>query len=270
MENNQNNEAFCPFCGRKKESQYIAIIHRNVFKMCECERSAMAKKEKEELSNGRKALFKRLQLCCNIRGKPAQYSFNNYTTEGYTGLDEIKKACIEYTGNPTKNLILCGGVGVGKTHLMSATANRIILNRVYACSKEGIADHVKQGILPQKPPLYYIREIDLCDLAFRLNDYAMRDDADDTLNICCERGLLCIDDLGIKTTYNERERALMYNIIDHRYINGLPTIITTNLTPNEIKGLLGIRSYDRLTEDCITLKIEGKSRRNSTHRSPSC
>ena len=75
--------------------------------------------------------------------------------------------------------------------------------------------------------------------------------------------LLIIDDLGA-----ERESEFMleqvFNIIDSRYRSGLPFIITTNLTWNQIKSPQNIeyaRIYDRIIERCFPVEVAGASRR---------
>ena len=78
--------------------------------------------------------------------------------------------------------------------------------------------------------------------------------------------LLIIDDLGAerKTEYMVEH---VFNIIDSRYRSGLPMIITTNLTADELKKPQAIeysRIYDRVLERCHPVKVEGVSRRRES------
>lgn len=66
----------------------------------------------------------------------------------------------------------------------------------------------------------------------------------------------------------ERETEYMgevvHNIIDNRYRAKLPLIITTNLTPDNLKNPTDIRKqriYSRLLEMCIPVLVPGKDRR---------
>lgn len=76
--------------------------------------------------------------------------------------------------------------------------------------------------------------------------------------------LLVIDDLGV-----ERESSYaaeqVYNVIDTRARSGLPLIVTTNLTIEEMKNpptMQFARIYDRVLEMCpITIQMTGSSRR---------
>jgi len=58
---------------------------------------------------------------------------------------------------------------------------------------------------------------------------------------------LFIDDFGVDRA-NDRTSRDMYEIIDHRWANELPTIISTNLKPKEIGAFYGNRIESRLKE----------------------
>lgn len=76
--------------------------------------------------------------------------------------------------------------------------------------------------------------------------------------------LLVIDDLGV-----ERDSSFaaeqVFNVIDARARSGLPLIVTTNMTLDELKNPSSMqyaRIYDRVLELCpITIKMTGDSRR---------
>jgi len=75
--------------------------------------------------------------------------------------------------------------------------------------------------------------------------------------------LLVIDDLG---TERESGYALetVYTVVDERYKSGLPLIVTTNLSLDELKNPKDItykRIYDRVLEMCTPVAFKGASRR---------
>ena len=75
--------------------------------------------------------------------------------------------------------------------------------------------------------------------------------------------LLIIDDLGAERK-SEFMQEQVFNIIDARYRSGLPFIITTNLTADEIKKPQDVgysRIYDRILERCFPVEVTGASRR---------
>lgn len=75
--------------------------------------------------------------------------------------------------------------------------------------------------------------------------------------------LLVIDDLGVE---RQSDYALeqVFSVINARYKSGLPLILTTNLSLDEIKNPKDIRYgriYDRILEMCIPINFTGNSRR---------
>lgn len=62
--------------------------------------------------------------------------------------------------------------------------------------------------------------------------------------------VLMIDEVGVADRING-SHDIWSNIIDRRYRQRLPTIITTNLTREELAAHLGDRAFDRIMERCI-------------------
>lgn len=80
--------------------------------------------------------------------------------------------------------------------------------------------------------------------------------------------LLVIDDLGAERTTSYMQE-LVYTIVDSRYRSGLPMIITTNLTREQIKHSGSVeneRIYDRIMERCLPVEVAGQSRRKQKLR----
>lgn len=76
--------------------------------------------------------------------------------------------------------------------------------------------------------------------------------------------LLVIDDLGVERDSSYAAEQV-FNVIDARARSGLPLIVTTNLTIEELKNpptMQYARIYDRVLELCpIRIKLAGESRR---------
>ena len=75
--------------------------------------------------------------------------------------------------------------------------------------------------------------------------------------------LLAIDDLQTERD-TEYMGEIVYDIINNRYMAGLPLIVTTNLTGAELKNPSNIRKqriYSRLLEMCIPVEVNGVHRR---------
>lgn len=83
------------------------------------------------------------------------------------------------------------------------------------------------------------------------------------INSLGDYSLVVIDDLGTERQSGYMQE-MIYSIIDERYRCGLPLIVTTNLTIEEIKRPGDIsykRIYDRILEMCIPVEINGINRR---------
>ena len=81
--------------------------------------------------------------------------------------------------------------------------------------------------------------------------------------------LLIIDDLAVERK-SEYMSQIVQAVINTRYNAGLPLIITTNLTGEELQSpsdMVYKRIFSRLYEMCIPVKVEGKDRRGEILKS---
>ena len=73
--------------------------------------------------------------------------------------------------------------------------------------------------------------------------------------------LLIIDDLGVERN-SEFAREQVFSVIDSRYRSQLPLIVTTNLTPEQMRNPEDIareRIYDRVLERCTPIRIDSQN-----------
>ena len=73
--------------------------------------------------------------------------------------------------------------------------------------------------------------------------------------------LLIIDDLGVERN-SEFAREQVFSVIDSRYRSQLPLIVTTNLTPEQMRtpeDLARARIYDRVLERCTPIRIDSQN-----------
>jgi len=124
-------------------------------------------------------------------------------------------------------LLLQGGYGCGKTHLAAAIANTT----------------VERGI-----PTLYLTVPDLLDwLRASYNDEQV--DFETRFGEIREVSLLVLDDFGTQSATPWAQEKL-FQILNYRYVNRLPTVITTNLILEEIEGRLRSRLSD---PDLVTM-----------------
>lgn len=74
--------------------------------------------------------------------------------------------------------------------------------------------------------------------------------------------LVVLDDLGAEKT-SEFALQSLYIIIDKRYSEMCPTIITSNLTVDEIAEKVGDRIASRIAGMCRVIELRGRDRRIS-------
>lgn len=145
--------------------------------------------------------------------------------------------------------------GTGKTTSAAALANEYI-----AANYVG---SLKRGVQPVQRPAYFLDvnkwQTDY-NLATMTNDDAGLAKVTATMRKCMTVDFLVMDDCGIRTA-TESFKSLVHAIINHRTTNGLPTVYTSNLTLDEMKGVFDARLADRMRDQCLTLFFTGESKR---------
>jgi DNA replication protein DnaC len=165
-----------------------------------------------------------------------------------------------WTKATEKGLLLNGGVGCGKTHLAAAICNyiidRIVINeddaRWYASQSLPRAT-VDTGIM-------FTSSVAL--LSDVKSTFGTAVAPENVMNKYRYADLLVIDDLATEKT-TEWASEQLYDIIDFRYNEYLPMIVTTNLTVAELKVAIGSRITDRLRCMCKLATISAPSQRET-------
>ncbi len=118
------------------------------------------------------------------------------------------------------------------------------------------------------PAVIFTRMSDL------LVDLRPGDDSRQRVRDCQNCKLLILDDIGAEKA-SEWTQERLYSVIDHRYANCLPLIVTSNLPPgdlpgkpgaaprNPLAGQIGARAESRLAEMCEVVAMTGTDRRKS-------
>lgn len=75
--------------------------------------------------------------------------------------------------------------------------------------------------------------------------------------------VLMIDDLGAAKA-SEFTEEVNYRLINHRYENEMPTLLTSNVLPRDLAASLGERVASRLTEMATRVVLKGEDRRRAS------
>lgn len=201
-----------------------------VFCMCECE--AAAENARREADKQAKAAQYALEL---RRAGITDPTYQTFTFKKDSGkAPKAVTAAKWYADNfpqmreQSKGIMFMGGVGTGKTFAACCIANAVI-DKGY-----------KAWVTTMRPLLRAAGDFN---------------SAESTFNRVRAVDLLVLDDFGTVGS-NERELSLLFEMIDARYRSGLPLIITTNLTPNDLKrsSLKYDRLFDRIKVMCMCEK----------------
>ena len=235
----------CGKCGGRKQTKINICGEEAIVNCaCPCMVSAYEKEEAERKARERIAHIKRLKTAGFTDADMAKCTFEADQRKD----SRESRVCLQYASTfadrvkDGKGLILLGGVGCGKTYLACAIAN-YVMERLYpalATNFTRIANNVQEHF------------DDRAEYMRRFSDYA----------------LLVIDDLGAERK-SEFMNEIVYSVIDDRYRAGLPMIITTNMTLEQLKFPQGIeqaRIFDRILERCFPIEFKGPSMRRQKIR----
>lgn len=209
--------AYKPKCQLCDDSGYVKGV-----KLCEC-----------VIKRARELSFAALSAEMPIN----ECSFNNFNLKYYAdddkeAMQKVVSFCKKYAKDisvNSKSVMFFGGTGLGKTHLSLAIASAAIDKGM------GVVYSPAQNLLQKLEKEHFSYSADTPFL-------------DDVLN--CD--LLILDDLGAEfiTSFSQ---ALIYNIINTRLLSAKPTIISTNLSIEELTERYTPRVTSRII-GCYTIK----------------
>ena len=210
----------CPHCGGAGYLRTdVPVGHPNFgrLEICVCRQRDVSQQVRERLYS--------LSRLDELQG----LTFDTFQPRGRQGLGEMQASSLEIAFNQAYHyaktlngwLLLQGGFGCGKTHLAAAIAN-------YA---------VEMGV-----PTLFLTVPDLLDML------RFSYDSEDTtfegrFNEIRNAALLVLDDFGTQNATGWAQEKL-FQILNYRYINKLPLVITTNLSLDEIEARIRSRLAD--------------------------
>lgn len=130
-------------------------------------------------------------------------------------------------------LVICSVPGIGKTTMLAGILDEQIRRGedVYA---------IKERVFFEK--LRKVMEMD--------QEYHQE------IKNLCDHNLMLFDDFGRTDNLTPWRQEVLFSLIDERYESGKPTIITSNLFPEQFSQYVGSAGYDRLTDESNSDIIE--------------
>ena len=135
------------------------------------------------------------------------------------------------------SVLLAGPTGTGKTHAMFGALRRY----VHAGGRRNVT------------------AVTMADLYAQLRPSA-QNNSEEVLSRYMNAELLALDDFGAAKG-SEWVDEINYRLINHRYNNLLPTLVTSNVLPRDLRGMVGERVASRLREMCEQIVLLGNDRR---------
>ena len=176
------------------------------------------------------------------------------TFEDFDVLDGNRKAFLaaqSFADGPDGWLVLIGGYGCGKTHLLLAIGNGLL----------GQAD---------AKPVVYANAPDLLDsLKATFGRNGDGDTYDERFRALRTVDVLLLDDLGAESPTPWAAQAL-YQLLDYRYMRELPTVIASNMTMAEFPDRIRSRLKDRSVVQVVAITSQDyrnrKRKKSGTRR----
>jgi len=158
-----------------------------------------------------------------------RFTFATFHPEGHglspeqqANLHSVYDRAREFAQRPDGWLVLCGGYGCGKTHLALAIAN--------ACVEQGL-------------PVLFLTVPDLLDYLRAAFAPGATQSYDERFEEIRSAPLLILDDLGTEQSTSWALEKL-FQLLNFRYMNRLPTVITTNQEVEDLEPRLRSRLAD--------------------------
>ena len=191
-------------CNKCRDMMFI-IQEDGAAKACECRSIRIA--EDKLKASGVSEEFRKMRF------ENFDYSKSKETMLAYSKAKSYSKKFEELRVARQNSIIFCGQVGSGKTHLSLSIANVLMDNGVGVVymGYRDVITQIKQNIMDE---VYYNK----------------------VMNRYKNAKVLLIDDL-FKGSISKSDINIMFELINHRYFNKLPVIVSTELS---IENLVNI------------------------------
>lgn len=225
---------------------------REVWTGCpDCKDAQLAGERQAEAQQKAQAARQRIEAMIEDAAVPARFigrTFDNFNASTDTQRAALKTArdfAESFAGHRKRGtgLILSGLPGTGKSHLAAA---------------------VLQAIMPAHCGLYTT-----CMNVIRMVRGTWRKDSDKSesqvLQMLGTVPLLVLDEIGVQYG-TDGEQTILFDVLDRRYRDMMPTILLTNQNLAGLKQFIGERSFDRIAETNRWVSFEWASYRPTARK----
>lgn len=223
---NTDNWSGCPTCAEERADKELA-----------------EEMERQRQESARIRLERALGYAC-LPPRFADKSFDTYRANT-PEQERVLRICREYAGafvenyKAGTNLLMLGTPGTGKTHL------------AVAILRDVIERHKITGVYTSAARMF--RRIK-----------STFGDSDETetqaIEVYTKPHLLVLDEIGVSYG-SDAELNYLFDIMNERYEQCLPTIIVSNIQPDEMGAWMGDRVVDRLRESSRMMLFDWESAR---------
>lgn len=190
---------------------------------CQCKRNELNERRAEKLR-----YLSKLDVVADL-------TFENFDPE-ISGVAEAYETALAFAQEPGHRwLFLHGPCGTGKTHLAVSIATYAMQwhnMSVYFAVVPDLLDHLRATFDPSSGTAY-----------------------DERFTTIREAQLLVLDDLGTENA-TPWAREKLYQIINHRYLEQLPTVITSNVDQRKVEDRIMSRILDHRLTQYVTVDAE--------------
>lgn len=224
----------CPEHGVYESTGVRYLRSREIWTRCpDCEERRQADEAKAKAEAAARQAQAEIEYLMDQAAIPARFagrSLDNFkaaTPQQLSALSIAREYAENFERHSEKGdmLVFMGSPGTGKSHL---------------------ATSILQALMPKRCGLYVT-----CMGMIRAIRATWRKDSEkseaEVLSMLESVPLLVIDEIGVQYD-TDGEKTLIFEVLDRRYRQLMPTILLTNQSKSGLKDFLGERAFDRLTE----------------------
>ena len=230
----------CGVCGRRKQYRVVfGSLKKVVPCICKCREEELERKKEQDEYEQRMYVINRLKDASMMASKYRDASFSRYRIRKEN--QRAYKLAVNYINRfsemrkKNQGLLLYGPVGTGKSYTAACIANALMEKRV---------------------PVVMTSFVKI------LQDIQGNVKESDYIQILNSASLLIIDDLGTENL-TPFVISQLFHVINSRDLSRKTTIISTNLSPEELQSTYTERISSRLMGQYTPIPVFGEDLRNS-------